>query len=74
MRFFKEAVPMHFEKDVFVPGCRPAPKGSVDQRTDDVPDFRPALAAGAREDYGDTWCGGRIEASLRKVLVAGKRN
>jgi len=28
------------------------------------------LAAKARRDYGDTWCGGRIEASLRKVLKA----
>ena len=27
-----------------------------------------ALAAKAREDYGDAWCGGEIEASLRKVL------
>ncbi len=27
-----------------------------------------ALAAKAREDYGDTWSGGQIEASLRKVL------
>jgi glutathione S-transferase len=26
------------------------------------------LAAKAREDYGDTYCGGQIEASLRKVL------
>ncbi|MGH6877402.1 MAG: glutathione S-transferase [Rhizomicrobium sp.] len=26
------------------------------------------LAAKARRDYGDAWCGGRIEASLRKVL------
>jgi glutathione S-transferase len=26
------------------------------------------LAAKARHDYGDAWCGGRIEASLRKVL------
>ncbi|HWA31042.1 MAG TPA: glutathione S-transferase [Rhizomicrobium sp.] len=26
------------------------------------------LAAKAREDYGDTWCGGQIEKSLRKVL------
>jgi glutathione S-transferase len=26
------------------------------------------LAAKAREDYGDAYCGGRIEASLRKVL------
>ncbi|HEX3429716.1 MAG TPA: glutathione S-transferase [Rhizomicrobium sp.] len=28
------------------------------------------LAAKSRRDYGDTWCGGRIEASLRKVLKA----
>src|SRR4051794_17981615 len=29
------------------------------------------LAAKARKDYGDAWCGGQIEASLRKV-VGGK--
>ncbi|MFT8421277.1 hypothetical protein [Gluconacetobacter dulcium] len=29
-----------------------------------------ALAARAREDYGDAYCGGQIEASLRKVLNA----
>jgi glutathione S-transferase len=28
------------------------------------------LAARAREDYGDTYCGGQIEASLREVLDA----
>ncbi len=28
------------------------------------------LAAKAREDYGDSYCGGQIEASLRKVLGA----
>jgi glutathione S-transferase len=28
------------------------------------------LAAKAEEDYGDAYCGGRIEASLRKVLGA----
>ena len=28
------------------------------------------LAAKAREDYGDAYCGGQIEASLRKVLNA----
>ena len=28
------------------------------------------LAANAREDYGSAYCGGRIEASLRKVLNA----
>jgi glutathione S-transferase len=28
------------------------------------------LAAKARKDYGDAYCGGRIEASLRKVLGA----
>ena len=34
---------------------------------------RPALtelAARSREDYGDSYCGGQIEASLRKVLDA----
>jgi glutathione S-transferase len=29
-----------------------------------------ALAAKAREDYGDAYCGGQIEKSLRKVLGA----
>lgn len=35
-----------------------------------VADLTPlkALAEKAREDYGDTWSGGQIEASLRKVL------
>ncbi len=28
------------------------------------------LAAKTRRDYGDTYCGGQIEASLRKVLGA----
>lgn len=28
------------------------------------------LAAKAREDYGDAYCGGQIEASLRKILDA----
>jgi glutathione S-transferase len=28
------------------------------------------LAKKAREDYGDIWCGGQIEESLRKVLKA----
>ena len=28
------------------------------------------LAAKARHDYGDAYCGGQIEASLRKVLNA----
>lgn len=28
-----------------------------------------ALAAQAKADYGETWCGGQIEASLRKVLA-----
>ena len=29
-----------------------------------------ALAAKAKEDYGELYCGGKIEASLRKVLKA----
>ena len=28
------------------------------------------LAARARQDYGEAYCGGQIEASLRKVLNA----
>jgi len=28
------------------------------------------LATKAREDYGESWCGGKIEASLRRVLKA----
>jgi glutathione S-transferase len=28
------------------------------------------LAAKAKDDYGDAWCGGKIEKSLRKVLKA----
>jgi glutathione S-transferase len=39
------------------------------RRVSDLPPLR-KLADKAREDYGDTWCGGQIEASLRKVLGA----
>lgn len=39
------------------------------RRVADLPPLR-ALADKAREDYGDTWSGGQIEASLRKVLDA----
>lgn len=39
------------------------------RRVADLPPLK-ALADQAREDYGDTWCGGQIEASLRKVLGA----
>ena len=39
------------------------------RRVADLPPLK-ALADQAREDYGDTWCGGQIEASLRKVLRA----
>jgi glutathione S-transferase len=37
-----------------------------------IADLQPLaeLAAKARRDYGDTYCGGQIEASLRKVLNA----
>jgi glutathione S-transferase len=28
------------------------------------------LAAKAKQDYGDAYCGGQIEASLRKMLNA----
>lgn len=39
------------------------------RRVADLPPLR-ALADKAREDYGETWSGGQIEASLRKVLKA----
>jgi glutathione S-transferase len=38
-------------------------------RVSDLPALA-KLAAKAREDYGDAYCGGQIEASLRKVLNA----
>lgn len=40
--------------------------------TDRISDLPPLskLAAKARQDYGDAYCGGQIEASLRKVLEA----
>ena len=37
------------------------------RRVADLPALA-GLAAKAREDYGDVYCGGQIEASLRKVL------
>jgi glutathione S-transferase len=37
------------------------------RRVSDLPPLA-QLAAKARADYGDTYCGGQIEASLRKVL------
>jgi glutathione S-transferase len=39
------------------------------RRVSDLPPLK-KLAAKAQEDYGDTWCGGQIEKSLRKVLGA----
>ncbi len=39
------------------------------RRIADLPPLK-ALAEKAREDYGDSWSGGQIEASLRKVLEA----
>ncbi|MBO9543213.1 glutathione S-transferase family protein [Caulobacter sp.] len=39
------------------------------RRVAELPPLK-ALAEKAREDYGDTWSGGQIEASLRKVLGA----
>ena len=40
------------------------------RRIADLPPLA-ALAAKARQDYGDAYCGGQIGASLRKVLNAG---
>jgi len=42
---------------------------ALTQRVADLPALA-ALARKAREDYGDAYCGGQIEASLRKVLGA----
>lgn len=40
---------------------------ALSRRVADLPPLA-RLAAKAREDYGDAYCGGQIEASLRKVL------
>lgn len=40
---------------------------ALSRRVADLPPLA-ALAGKAKADYGDGWCGGRIEASLRKVL------
>ena len=42
---------------------------ALSRRVADLPPLA-RLAAQAREDYGDAYCGGQIEASLRKVLGA----
>ncbi len=42
---------------------------ALSRRVSDLP-LLAKLAAKARQDYGDAYCGGRIEASLRKVLGA----
>jgi glutathione S-transferase len=42
---------------------------ALSRRISDLP-AQARLAAKARKDYGDAYCGGEIEASLRKVLGA----
>jgi glutathione S-transferase len=42
---------------------------ALSRRVADLPPLA-ALAAKSRQAYGDAWCGGQIEASLRKVLQA----
>jgi len=42
---------------------------ALTRRVADLPPLA-TLAAQARQDYGDAYCGGQIEASLRKVLDA----
>jgi glutathione S-transferase len=42
---------------------------ALTRRVADLPSLA-KLAAKARQDYGDAYCGGEIEASLRKVLDA----
>jgi glutathione S-transferase len=47
-----------------------APKtAALTGRVADLPQLK-KLAAKARRDYGDAYCGGQIERSLRKVLNA----
>jgi glutathione S-transferase len=41
---------------------------ALTRRVSSLPELK-ALAAKARQDYGDAYCGGQIEASLRKVLI-----
>jgi glutathione S-transferase len=42
---------------------------ALTRRVADLPPLA-KLAAQARQEYGDSYCGGQIEASLRKVLAA----
>ena len=42
---------------------------ALSRRVSDLPPLA-KLAAKAQQDYGDAYCGGQIEASLRKVLNA----
>jgi glutathione S-transferase len=42
---------------------------ALTRRVADLPPLA-KLAPQAQKDYGDTYCGGQIEASLRKVLDA----
>ncbi|MGO9429241.1 MAG: glutathione S-transferase, partial [Rhodoblastus sp.] len=42
---------------------------ALTRRIADLPPLA-KLAAKTRQDYGDSYCGGQIEASLRKVLDA----
>jgi glutathione S-transferase len=42
---------------------------ALSRRVSDLPPLA-KLAAKARQDYGDAYCGGQIEASLRKILNA----
>jgi len=42
---------------------------ALTQRISSLPPLK-KLAAKAEEDYGDAYCGGQIERSLRKVLKA----
>ena len=44
MCFFDKSVTIDLQKDVIVPGRRPAFERRVDQRLKDVPDFLPAFA------------------------------
>jgi glutathione S-transferase len=58
-----------FPKIATVLGKTAPMTAALTQRVANLPRLA-KLAAKARQDYGDAYCGGQIEASLRKVLGA----
>jgi glutathione S-transferase len=63
------AITERFEKIAEILNDAAPNTAALVRRIADLPPLKD-LADKAREDYGDTWSGGQIEASLRKVLGA----